>query len=172
NQFIINIIVAAALIVIGIILGKTVKFLLKKSFDKARIEKVVKYGFIELFLAVIKWAIYIIFINLALIKLNIPQFTSWLTNILVVIPALVGALILIAAGFAIATYLKDLIEESRVEGWKILSRLFFFFVLYVFMVFAFKTALISIDKDTVNLLVVILSTISAAAIAWWYSKQK
>ena len=173
DKFVINIVLAAALVVIGVGLGKLVKFLLKKAMEKAKIEKAVKYGFVELLLVVIKWAIYIIFINLALIQLGIPELTEWLTGILVLFPALVGALLLIAIGFAIATYLKEVIEDSRIEGWKVLNKIVYFFVIYVFLVFAFRTALIfPLGKDTVNLLLVILSGILAAGIAYWYSKQK
>ena len=171
DSFLVNIFFAAILFLVGIILGKLVGFLLKKALEKARIEKT-KHGFFELFVVVIKWSIYIIFITLALEQLGIPEFTSWLTSILVVIPALVGALILIGVGFAIASYLKEVIEDSKIEGWKTLSIIFYFFILYVFMVFAFKTAFISFDKNTVNILVIILSTITAAAVAYWYIKQK
>jgi hypothetical protein len=170
NQFATNIIFAAILVIVGVIIGNVLGFILKKALEKARIEKT-KFGFFLLFVVVIKWAIYIMFLNFALDQLKIPEFTGWLTNILIVIPAMVGALLLIVVGFAIASYLSDMIEESRIEGWKILSRIFFFFVLYVFIVFAFKTALISIEKSTVDILLIILSTIIAAGVTYWQSKQ-
>jgi len=170
NLFIINLILAIILIGIGIFSGKFVKFVLKKIIEKAGIEKTTRKSFIELFLAVVKLSIYLLFISLALDQLGIPQLTSWLTSILVVIPALVGALILIAVGFAIAVYLRDLIEESNILGWEILSMILFYFVIYIFIIFALKTALISQDKSTVNTIIVILTAVISAAVAYSHIK--
>ena len=172
SPILLNIITAVILIVVGIIVGNIVGYALRKAVDKARIEKAKGYSFFRLFITIIKWSIYILFLNLALNQLEVPQFTNWLTDVLVIIPALVGALLLIIVGFVIAIYLKDSIEDSKVEGWQMLSNIFFYFVLYVFMVFAFKTALISLDKNTVNLLVIILTTIMAAGIAYWKIKRR
>ncbi len=172
NLFIINLILAAVLIIVGIFLGKFVKFIIRKGIEKAGVERTTKKSFIELFLTVIKWSIYILFISLALDQLGIPQLTSWLTSTLVVIPALVGALILIGMGFAIAIYLRDLIEESNIIGWQVLSTIFFYFVLYVFMIFAIKTVLIGQDKETVNIIIIILTAVVGAAVAYWHVREK
>jgi len=171
NLFLINLIIAIILIAIGFFLGKFLKFILRKVIEKANIDKTARKSFIELFLTIVQYSIYILFIVLALDVLGIPQLTSWLTSVLVVIPALVGALFLIAAGFAIAIYLKDLIEESNVLGWQILSMIFFYFVIYIFLVFAIKTALISQDKSTVNTIIIILTAIIGAAVAYWHVKK-
>ncbi|MBM3234203.1 hypothetical protein FJZ19_03845 [Candidatus Pacearchaeota archaeon] len=167
-----NAIFALALIVLGIIIGKLTEYILKKLIKEARLEKTRGYSFFQLVVSVIKWAIYIIFVNLALNQLGIPQFTNWLINILIVIPALVGALLLIVVGFAIASYLKELIEESRIAGWGVLSTIFYYFIIYVFLAFAFKTALISLDKTIVNWLLIILTGIVAAGVVFWQVKNR
>ena len=113
NVFIVNVILAAVLFVMGIFLGKFIAWVLRKTIEKANLERTVRKSFIELFVTIIKWSIYILFINLALQQLGIPQLTDWLINILVVIPALVGALILIAVGFAISVYLKDNLHNCK-----------------------------------------------------------
>ena len=172
NLFLINFIIAAILIVVGLFLGKFIKLIIKKAIDKAGVERTTKKSFIELFLTVIKWSVYILFFSLALDQLGIPQLTNWLTAILVVIPALVGALLLIGVGFAIAVYLKDLVEESKLVGWEMLSNIVFYFILYVFMIFALKTALISQDKSTVNMIIIILTAVISAAVALSYVLKK
>ena len=171
NLFIVNFIIAAILIGVGIFLGKFVKFLLRKIIVQARMGRTAQKSFVELFLTIIKWSIYILFISLALDQLGIPEVTRWLTSILVVIPALVGALILLGIGFAIAIYLRDLIGDSGIIDSGILSVIFFYFVLYVFMIFALKTALISQDKATVNIIILILTAIVSGATAYWYVKK-
>ncbi|MFH1500560.1 MAG: hypothetical protein ABIE22_01290 [archaeon] len=157
--FFFNLIIAVVLLVMGFVLGKVVKLILRKMLARAGIRRETKNNFYFLFLIIIEWSIYILFINFALIQLDIPALTQWITSILFVIPALTGALLLISIGFIIGTYLKGLIEDSKIEGGEWLSQIFFFFVLYVFMIFAFKTALISMDKDTVNFLLIALSII-------------
>jgi len=173
GEFLANVLIAVILIVIGIFLGKIVKFGLRKLLEKVNIEKIIKHSFVNLFLTVIKWSIYILFIDIALIQLGIPSFTNWLTTILGVIPALTGALVIISAGFAIAVYLKKVISESRVEGWNFLSQIFFYFIIYVFMVFAFKTALISLqDKVLSSILIVLFTALGGIALLIYYVQNK
>ena len=161
---VINIIYAVVLIGIGIAFGSIIKRVMNRF--KEEMEKTLKHSFVVLLLSVIQWSIYILFVNFALEVLKIPILTGWLTSILIVIPALVGSLLLIFAGFAIASYLKDLIEESKILNWKILSNLVFYFIIYVFLVFALKTALISIDTEVVNMLVIILTGVISIAVAF------
>ena len=167
---IINIILAVILIIFGIFFGIILKKILRRSSEKANLKRTISPSFIDLFLNVIQLSVYIIFINLALKQLDIPKITSWITSILIVFPALVGALVLIAVGFAIAVYLRDLIEESEIVGWQTLSMILFYFVIYVFMIFAIKTALISQDKSTVNIIMIVFTVIVSVAVAYWHVK--
>jgi len=173
GEFFANLLIAIAIVIAGIFLGKIVKFLLRKGLEKLKASKIVKPSFLDLFLVIAKWSVYILFINFALIQLGIPEFTGWLTTILGVIPALTGALIIISAGFAIATYLRNIISESKIEGWQILSQIFFFFIVYIFMIFAFRTALISLsDRFLVSILLAIFTTLGGIALLIYYFKVK
>lgn len=173
GEFLLNSLIAIVLILVGIVIGKLVKFGLRKILEKTNINKIAKPSFVNLFLVVVKWSIYILFIDIALIQLKIPAFTGWLTTILGVIPTLTGALIIISAGFAIATYLKQVIVESKVQGWQILSQIFFFFIIYVFIIFALKTALISLqDKILSDILIVSFTVLSGIALLIHYFKIK
>lgn len=171
NAFIVNLILAVIIFLAGIILGKLVKFIVKKAIEGTDVEKSVRWSFIQLFLTSIKWAIYILFFDLALIQLGIAGFTSWISSILVIFPALVGAIILIGIGFAIAVYLKVIIKESQIESWQILSDILFYFVIYIFLVFSIKTALISQDKNTVNLIIILFTTVVSVSVAYWHVKK-
>jgi len=171
NVFLTNVIIAAVLIGVGIFLGKIIGFLVKKIIEKSAVGKTAKKNFIELFLTVVKWSIYILFISLALDQLKIPQLTNWLTSVLVVIPAFVGSLILIIVGFSIGIYLRDLIEGSEILDKKILGSIFFYFTIYIFIIFALKAALISQDKNTVNWIIIILTGIISAGLAYWHVRK-
>ncbi len=161
-----NSILAIVLIVAGIIAGRVVNSILKRALDRARIEKTNAYNFFKFLIVVIKWSVYILFLNLAIKVLSIPQFTSWITDVLIVIPAIIGGLMIIVIGFAIAVYLRKIVEESKVESSEILSNIIFYFIIYVSIVFALKTALISLDTTTVNIIVIVLTGVVAAGAAF------
>jgi len=171
NVFLTNLVLATLIFFAGIILGKLVKFIVKRTIEGTDVEKSIRSSFIQLFLTSLKWAIYILFFDLALIQLGIASFTSWISSILVIFPALVGAIILIGIGFSIAVYLKIIIKESQIESWEILSNILFYFVLYIFVVFSIKTALIAQDKNTVNLIIIILTAVTSVSVAYWQVKK-
>lgn len=172
NILLINLIFAIVLLAIGIIIGKFVRIILKKIVDKIGAEKVPKKSFVDLLLTVITWSIYLLFINLALKQLKIPAITTWLTSILLFIPALVSSLILISIGFAIAIYLKDLIEESEILGWKLLSNLLFYFVLYIFIVYSLKISLISFDPLIQNIIILLFTFVGGCTVAYAIIKKE
>lgn len=168
-----NLFIAIILMVIGIFLGKIVKFALRKFFEKIRLEKMIRASFIDLFLAVVKWSIYILFIDLSLVQLGIPDITSWLTTILGVLPALTGALVITTVGFGIGSYLKKVAAESKIREGQVLSQILFFFVIYVFMVFALKTALMPFkDQAMVDILLIVFTALGGIALLIHYFKKK
>ena len=172
NVFIINLAIAIILIMVGVFLGNFVKIILRKTIDKSGINRSAKKSYVALFLSVITWSIYILFVSLALDQLGIPQLTSWLSSTLVIIPALVGSLILIIIGFAMAIYLRELISGSGFLGQDILSMILFYFIIYIFIVFALKTAFIGQDKNTVNTIVIIFTAVISAAVAYHHIKKR
>ncbi len=171
RQLSINSIIAILILAAGIVIGKVASWILKKGLDRARVEKTKAYNFFKMLIVIIKWSIYILFLNLAIRVLGIPKFTIWISGALIIVPALIGAMILIVIGFAIAVYLKNSVEESNVEHCEVLSRIFFFFVIYVFMVFALKTALISFDSTTVNIIIIVLTGIIGTAFAYVIARR-
>jgi len=172
DQIIVNSILAIILLGVGILLGKFLEKILKRAVERTSIEREIKPSFVNLFISVIKWSIYVIFVNLALTQFHIPALTDWLVSALVIIPALTGAIVLIWVGFAIASYLERAIEESRIHGWEVLSKVFFYFVLYLFLFFAIKMAFVGQDRDFVNTILLIFTVIVGAAVAWWNVRKR
>lgn len=171
NQLLLKIIFAVALFTVGLILGKVVGYVLRKIASKLELNKKIRGSFIGLFVFVIEWSIYITFLVIALNQLEIPTITYFITSILIVIPAFTGSLILIVVGYALAFYLKEVIKSSEVKGWQLISKIIFYFVLYVFGIYALKTALISFDEQTTNILIIILTAIISAAAGWIFVKE-
>ncbi len=165
-----DILFAIVLLFLGIFLGKFVGYFLSRIVKATDIEKEVRPSFVRLIITVIKWSIYIVFVNFALDQFSIEGLSNVITNVLVVVPALTVALVLIGIGSIVAIYLREVIEDSEITGWKMLSEYIYYFVLYVFGVYSINLALISIDSLIRNILIVVLTVIISGTIA--FSKIK
>jgi hypothetical protein len=163
--------ISILIVIIGIIFGKIIGYLLKKISKSLELNKHIRGSFIDLIILVIKWSTYLIFINLALKYLEIPRFTEFFETVLITIPAFVGALIILAIGFALAIYLREVIEDAEVTGWDLISLVIFYFVLYVFGVYALKTALIIFDETTTNFIILILTAIISTGTVYTLIKK-
>jgi len=172
NQLILRGVISIAIIIFGICLGKIVTLGLKKLSQKLNLDKKIRGSFIDLFLVIIRWSIYIIFLSLGLNQLEIPSLTNFFTNILITIPALTGALILIIIGFAIAYYLEEIIKNSQIKRGGLISQVVFYFIIYIFGIYAIKTALISLDEITKNWIIIILTAVMSTAIAFVFVKKE
>lgn len=172
NQALFSLILALVLIFTGIVLGKIISFGLGRLSKRLELDKEIRPSFIRLIITTIKWSIYILFIDLALIQLPIPGITSIITRILVVIPAIVAGMIIISIGYTIAIYLREVIEDSEITGWKMLSLYLFYFVLFISGIYALKVALISIDTWTANILVILITSISALGVTYSLNKKQ
>ncbi len=166
TTFMLDVFLAIVFLLLGIFLGKFVAYVLSKIVEATDVEKEVRPSFVRLIITVIRWSIYIIFINLALNQFSVEGLSNVVTSMLVVIPAMTAALVLIGIGFAIAIYLREVIEDSEVTGWKTLSIYIYYFVLYVFGVYALNLALISIDSLFRNILVILLTAIVGISVAF------
>jgi hypothetical protein len=168
-----NLIYALILLVAGFFIARLISSAIQKGIAKSGADRKMQKSFLELLVAFIRWSIYILFVNWALNILYVPHITDGITNILVVFPAFVGALLIIILGFAMAVYLRGIIEDSEVEGWQILSLVVFYFVFYTFFIFGFRTMMRTImTAEIVNNLILYLSLIIGAGITYVHVKNK
>ena len=166
NQLIANVAIAIAIMVVGIILGKIVYWIIKKITKKIELNKHIRGSFIDLFSVLIQWSIYILFLTIGIKQLEIPALTNFITDILITIPAFIGALVLLTIGFAIALYLREIIEDAEITGWDLISKVFFNFVLVLFGIYAMKTALYSIDIETTRWIITSTTAIIIAGVVY------
>jgi hypothetical protein len=172
NEIVMNGIFALLIIIFGVFLGKMISIGLKRISKKMELNKRIRGSFIELFILVIKWSIYLLFLNWGLNQLEIPALTKAFTNAIIILPALTGALLILVIGFAIAIYLREIIEDIEVNGWEIISKILFYFILYVFGVYALKIALIAFDSNTTNLIILILTGVVGFGMVYVLSKKE
>jgi len=165
-----NVILALVLIIVGIGIGRISYIILSKLVNKFNIKNNIRESFLRLFLSIIEWSIYIIFIDLALKQLDIPLITGIITKVIIVIPAITSALLLIGIGTGIAFYLREVIEDSEILGWKMISMYFFYFILYVCGIYSLKIALISVETVFVNIFIAILTLVISVSLAYYHLK--
>lgn len=122
---------ALAILVVGIFIGKFVKLLLKKAAAKLQLERIFKFGAVDISLTLIKWAVYIFFLEFAIEQLRLPYLSTSLTNALSIVPRSIGALIILTAGFALGTFFRTTIVQTGKKDWVPLGHIFYYFFLYL-----------------------------------------
>ncbi len=172
NDLLLNVAVAIALILLGVLVGNIVGYLLKKIAEKFEFKRKVSESFIKLIIFVIKISIFITFLVLAFYQLEVPVITEVVGASLLVIPAFTGASILLGAGLAIAIYIREVIEDSEVTGWKISSQIIFYFIVYVIGLYSLRIALSSINEFVRNWILISLTAICTTALAYYLIKKE
>ncbi len=161
------------IILFGFLLGRLVNWSLDRISKKLELHKHIKKGFIDLTLFIIRWSIYITFINLALNHLEIPQVTDFVSTVLITIPAFAAGLLLLILGLALAFYLKKIIQISE-EGaaWNFISQVVFYFVLMIVGIYALKTALLPLENIVRNSIIISSVVIYSAGIVYYLTKKQ
>ena len=172
NLLTLRVLLALGIIILGVICGKLVNSGLKKLFQKLELEKKIKIGILDLFRAIVRWCIYTVFLIWGLSQLGITDLTKSITSVLIIIPAFIGALIVIIIGFSVAYFLRRIIKESGIKGIEGLSEVVFYFVIYIAGIYAMKTALISFGEQLANYLIMILTGAFGVAIAYFFIRKQ
>lgn len=172
NSDLLKIIFAVSILILGIFLGKIVTYLLNKIIEKTEFNKRIRPSFIELIITLVRWSIYLVFISISLSRLDIPNITDFLSNILLTIPFFLGSIILVVFGFVIGNYLKGIIRESNLDGGDFLAQYLFYFVIFISGIYALKIALFSFKESVSNYLLLIITTGFIVGVTWKFLKNK
>lgn len=119
-----RIIASLIILIIGWIVGKAAGKLVAGIMDKMGIDDAVERTFLgdavrrsgmtvkEVFDALVRWFIYIVFIMAAVNVLDIPVFTSLLQQFLLYIPQLIAGILILIVGLILVNLIMNLIQ-----GW-------------------------------------------------------
>ncbi len=172
SGMVVKLLISLIILIAGIIIGRLVTKILSRVTKDKYFEKNIRPSFIGLAITIIRWSIYIAFFNLALSSLEIPALTRVITKTLMTIPAIVSSIILLSFGFAIAIYLREIVEDSEVAGWKFLSLYIFYFTNLIFALYAFKIALMLFDPLVSQIISILVLGIVGISIAYVYVKKE
>lgn len=127
----INIAITLIIIIIGVFVGKLVKFILNRISNRLKLRDVFKFGSVDVALIIIKWTIYIFFIEVAIKHLNLPYISTTFTEIISIIPKSIGALIAIVMGFFLGQFFLKAIVQTKNKEWLLLGNISLYFFIYV-----------------------------------------
>lgn len=143
-----DLLAALIIVIIGIFIGKFVKLILGRISRRLKLDKILKYGTVNVGLTVIKWSIYLFFIGFAIEMLNIPYLSEDFIDTLSIIPISVGALVILIAGYFLGGFFKNATIQADKE-WTLLGNIIFFFFMYlafmisIQLIFAFNHFLVN-----------------------------
>lgn len=165
-----GIISAGILLVVGFIIGKIVGAAIKEILLKANLDRHVELKREELklsnlFSEIIKWIIYLLFIQQAALVVGIGAVASAFGALIAFLPGVIAAIIVVAVGYVIARYIEDVVFDSRVSYSGIMSKVFFFFIVYISVAIALPLVGISGQLLEYILLIIVGSAGLGFAIA-------
>lgn len=160
----IKVIFSVLILLAGIAIGKGISYLMEKLSDKLELNKKIKPSFLGLIINLVRWSIYLVFLNYALNELSIANLTKVSYNALLVIPSIVISIIVIVVGYAIARYLRDTAKEIIGGNSEFLSQYLFYFAIFISGIYTMKIALFNIDNQSLNILIIIFSIIFATVV--------
>ena len=132
-----GIVAAAITLLIGLILGKVCGWLAREVVKRSTVEKYIAKSkhlnlqISTLFDIIVRWLIYLVFIQQASIFLGVVAITQFVNGILAFIPGIIGATIIIIVGYVIALYLKENIIGSKDVYSRLTGHIVFLLVIYL-----------------------------------------
>ena len=150
---------AIIILIVGFVIGKLIGAAVEEILLKARVDQYVRSKRTEIkishiFAVILKWVIYLVFLQQAAYTLAIPIVSTFLGEIISFLPGVIEAIIMVAVGYALARYIEGLVRESEVAYSGISSKVFFFFILYLAIALALPN--VGINATLVNSILLII----------------
>ncbi|HLD19515.1 MAG TPA: hypothetical protein VJB90_05925 [Candidatus Nanoarchaeia archaeon] len=154
-----NIVAAVLILIVGFIAGKVVGAALEEILARTKVDDYVKVKKAEFQIShvvtlIIKWVIYLVFIQQATAALGITVISAFVGEIVSFVPSALTAVIVVAAGYAVARYIEGLISDSDFQYAHLMSRVFFFMIIYIAIALALPK--VGLDAGLVNSILLII----------------
>jgi hypothetical protein len=135
---------------LGIFVGKITRRMLRRlKVDRclAKGEKpVIKIS--DTLSLILKWTVYLIFIQVAVHVLGLPTLVEYMGMLVTFIPRLIGAVLIIIAGYVIADYVRTRITQLKVAYPHLMASVIFWLTIYIAVAMALP--LVGIDPTLLN----------------------
>jgi hypothetical protein len=152
-NFLPNLAAAIILLLIGWLVGLVVGKIVKEVLVRFKVDHYVSKGkpmfkISELLPLIFEWLIYLVFIQAAVGTLGVVALAEFVRMIVGFIPGLIGAVIVVIVGYAIAEYVKSKVEESKMAYAGMMSKVLFWLLVYVAVALALP--LVGINAALIN----------------------
>jgi hypothetical protein len=159
-SFLPSLIGALVLLLVGWLLGNIVGKIVKEVLLRLKADDLIFRGKRQIFKIssvvsiLCSWAIYLLFIQAAVDVLGIIVLKEAVGQIVAFIPGLIKAVVIGLVGYAIAEYVRENVERSKVPYSKLVAKLLFFLIIYI----AIATALplVGIDTTLINAILIVI----------------
>lgn len=155
---------------VALILGHVVRIILEKigldaKVRKSRVSKAIGHTHLPNIIGeVVKWYIFIIFLQQAVALLNLGTLTLLLDRFVVWLPHVIAAILVVLFGFVIAHYIEIKIQEnSKVKGVKAAASWIKVVIIVIMFIIALKQ--IGIETGLIENLILIIIGAFAVAMA-------
>ncbi len=170
-MFIPNLIAAIILLIIGLIVGKIIGRVVREILMRIKLDYYVTethkpvVSISSIFEVITRWWIYLAFITAAVDVLGITALTMWVTRVTNFIPNIIGATIILVAGYLLAEYIRIHLNKTKKIYANLVAKILFFFIIYVSIAIALP--ILGISATLVNniLLIIVGSVGLGTAIA-------
>ena len=159
-SFLPSLIGALVLLLVGWLLGNIVGKIVKEVLLRLKADDLIFRGKRQIFKIssvvsiLCSWTIYLLFIQAAVDVLGIIVLKEAVGQIVAFIPGLIKAVVIGLVGYAIAEYVRENVERSKVPYSKLVAKLLFFLIIYI----AIATALplVGIDTTLINAILIVI----------------
>jgi len=126
---------ALLILLIGWLVGKIFGKIVRSILKKIKADRYFKFGrgfeVSNVFSVIATWAIYLLFIILAVDVLEMEILSTILLDVLKFIPLLVEGIIIILVGYLVAKYVQGQIVASKLTYSEIIGQVIFFFTIII-----------------------------------------
>lgn len=160
-----NILGAIIILIIGLIAGKVIGRIVREILLRSKIDEWITeegklhFKFSHIFDVILRWVIYLVFIQQAATTLGVAVISEFINSIINILPGLIEAALLIIIGYTVAIYIKDKIVSSKTMYADIVGKIVFFLMIYLSIALALP--FVNIDASLINnILIVIIGGVS------------
>lgn len=159
---------AIIFLALGYAVGKILGYITKRALVEAKVDKYVSQKHFKVEISsfsgvVVRWLVYLIFVQQATDVLNITVISTIVNKIIAFVPSVIGAAAVIMAADAIGIYLKNNVIGSDDTYAKLAGHIVFFTVMYVGIATALP--MVGIDATLINQILLLLIGAVALGIA-------
>ncbi len=148
------------LLLIGWLIGWLIGRISKGLLKRLKVDNYIARGGKPLFRlssilpVIFSWIVYLAFIQTAVQVLEISALVTLVGYVIAFLPGLIGAIVVTVVGYAIAEYVRQHVEDSKLTYSDLIGKMMFFLIIYIAVAMALP--LIKIEATLMNNILLVI----------------